>query len=363
MTARRETGRAGNCCLKVEAWPAGHRDPWLASLVPGDPIDGDGGSRAAQREITNRGVAASYGRFLTFLALHGKLSPSVNPADAITPEAVRGYVADLQHFGNKPGTIHVRLQHLREMGKVFDPGRDWSFIARAMARMHALRHGRDPFSQGRFVSSDELLDLGIRLMADAKTESTRPPALVQYRDGLLIAFLSVVPLRLKNLAELALDDTLVKSGNTWVVTFQSDKTKTHRAMEYVWPEFLLAQLEEYISSYRTRLLERHGRWRSDPGQALWISLDGSAMGQAAIGDRLIERTKTAFGFRMRAHAFRHAAVTTIAVDDPAMVRAGAPLLGHASYATTGRAYNAAKSIEAQRAFAAVVAHRAGPRPR
>ena len=353
---------AARACMKVQNWPARHRELWLASLKPGDPIDGGGGSRTSQRAITNRAVESGYGRFLTFLAFRGMLDPTSSPADGITPEAVRVYVAELQRFGNKPGTIHVRLQHLREMAKVFDPLRNWDFIARAMARVHALRHGRDPFSKGRLVTSDELLDLGIRLMEEARGLPPQPRALAKFRDGLLIAFLSIVPLRLKNLAELALYDTLVKSGNTWVVTFQSNKTKTHLAMEYPWPEFLITQLEEYISSYRTRLLERHGRWRSDPGRALWISLDGSAMGQAAIGDRLMERTRTAFGFRMRAHAFRHAAVTTIAIDDPAMVGAGAPLLGHSSYATTGRAYNVAKSIEATRAFATVVTARQLPRP-
>jgi integrase/recombinase XerD len=354
MTARRETGVAGNRCLKVEAWPASHRDPWLASLRPGDPIDGDGGRRAAQRPITNRGVAVSYGRFLTYLAKAEMLDPHSNPADAITPDAVRGYVADLQHFGNKPGTVHVRLQHLREMGKVFDPGRDWSFIARAMARMHALRRGRDPFSQGRFVSSDELLDLGMRLMADPRTETARPHALVQYRDGLLIAFLAVVPLRLKNLAELSLGETLVRSGETWSVVFGGAATKTHRAMEFPWPEFLTPQLEQYVASVRVRLLDRRGRWYREPGQSLWISSDGSEMGQAAISDRITARSRAAFGFALRPHAFRHAAPTTIAIDDPANVRAAAPLLGHASYATTGRAYNVAKTIEAQRAFAASI---------
>lgn len=69
-------------------------------------------------------MSTSYGRFLNFLALSSDLDPIANPADAITP-IVRDYVADLQHFGNKPGTIHVRLQHLREMAKLFDPQRDW----------------------------------------------------------------------------------------------------------------------------------------------------------------------------------------------------------------------------------------------
>ena len=54
-------------CMKVQAWPASHRELWLASLKEGDPIDGGGGSRTTQRKITNQKVENGYGRFLTFL--------------------------------------------------------------------------------------------------------------------------------------------------------------------------------------------------------------------------------------------------------------------------------------------------------
>jgi len=347
--------------MRVQDWPALHRELWIASLRVGDPIDGGGGSRTTQRKITNQAVERGYGRFLTFLVVGGYLDTGVHPADCITAETVRDYVLELQRLGNKPGTIHVRLEHLREMAKVFDSGRDWSFIAKAMAHMHSLRTGRDPFCNGRLVTSDELLDLGIRLMDQARLVPDRARSLGQFRDGLLIAFLSIVPIRISNLAALTIDVSLVRVGEEWAVSLPSEVTKTHRALHYSWPEFLTSQLEDYIGNFRQKLTQRKGRWTSDPGQRLWVSSDGSAMTQTAINDRLAARTLVAFGFPMRAHAFRHAATTTFAVEDPANVRAAAPLLGHSSYGTTERSYNVAKSLEATRLFAAAIGHRQIPK--
>jgi hypothetical protein len=87
---------------------------------------------------------------------------------------------------------------------------------------------------------------------------------------------------------------------------------------------LVPHLEEYIADYRARLYQRQGGWSSDPGQSLWLSLDGSALTVSAIDDRLAARTKTAFGFEMRAHAFRHAAVTTLATERPEHIEPALP---------------------------------------
>ena len=281
-------------------------------------------------------------------------SSETDPADLITPHLVRDYVTELNRLGNKPGTIHVRLEHLREVAKVFAPDRDWSFIARAMARVHVQRRERDPFFGGRAVTSDELLDLGLRLMEDAQQNPHEVRSLDRYRDGLLISFLSLVPIRLRNLADLTIGGTLIKVGDSWMVVLPPDSTKTHRHLEYEWPGNLVPALEEYLRSYRPMLLQRHGRWHRDAGQNLWVSLDGSPMPFGAISDRLARHTKRAFGFALRAHAFRHIAVTTFAIHDPEHVRAAAPLLGHSSFNTTERSYNLAKSLEAQRKFAAVM---------
>ena len=96
------------------------------------------------------------------------------------------------------------------------------------------------------MTSDELLDLGIGLMDEARQLPDRPRTLAQFRDGLLIAFCRSFSVRLSNLASLIIGDTLVRTGEGWIVSFPPEATKTHRALQYRWPEFLVYHLEEYI---------------------------------------------------------------------------------------------------------------------
>jgi hypothetical protein len=59
------------------------------------------------------------------------------------------------------------------------------------------------------------------------------------------------------------------------------------------------------------------------------------------------------------HLFRHCAATTIAIVQPGQVGVARDLLGHASINTTNAYYNRARSIEASRLHASIVAeHRA-----
>ncbi len=223
-----------------------------------------------------------------------------------------------------------------------------------------------PSRGGRPVLSGELVDLELRLMEKARQKRNEVRYLGQYRDGLLIAFLALVPIRLRNLADLALGRTLIKIGSGWMVRFPPETTKTHRTLEYEWSTFLVPALEDYLTTYRPLPIQRDGRWNREAGESLWISLDGSPMPFGAISDRLTRQTRAAFGYAIRAHAFRHAAVTTLALDDPDHVLAGAPLLGHTSFSTTEQSYNVAKSLEASRAFGAVTIRppssgRKGPR--
>ena len=71
-------------------------------------------------------------------------------------------------------------------------------------------------------------------------------AAITHRDGLLISFLALIPLRRRNLADLVLDRTLHREGSTWIVAFGEDDTKTHAAFEVGLPEVLRAPLETYL---------------------------------------------------------------------------------------------------------------------
>ena len=87
------------------------------------------------------------------------------------------------------------------------------------------------------------------------------------------------------------------------------------------------------------------------------------MTAGAIYQQIVERTRTAFGTPVNPHLFRHSAATSLALASPEDVRAGALMLGHASYATTERHYNLARAFDAARRYHEVMEQRKRQRRR
>jgi hypothetical protein len=94
-------------CRPLGEWPHIDRHLWLTGLVPGDLFE-ERGARAKFTENTNRGVVEGYGRWLQWLDRHGLLDQTNSPADRITPDRVRAYLADLERH-NATQTVLNRL--------------------------------------------------------------------------------------------------------------------------------------------------------------------------------------------------------------------------------------------------------------
>jgi integrase/recombinase XerD len=334
-------------CIPIDQWPEADRRLWLAACATGDILDEEVGARSGYARISNTKAAKGYGRWLTYLAQSTPQALTEQPATRITPERVPAYVDCLIEIGNSTHTILCRLQELGEVAKVIDPNRRWSFINDLASKIRA-RH-RPARDKSNLRLSNELVDLGIKLIRSAE-DLIGFDAAIAYRDGFLVAFLALIPMRRRNLADLVLDKTLLRQGSSWTVAFGDDATKTH---------VLGAPLETYLAVHRPVLEARAGRWTRPVDAALWISKDGSPMTQIALYDRIRARTKDHFGVALNPHLFRDAAATTLAIADPAHVRLAAPLLGHRTFATTERYYQQARAQEAHRAFVDVILGR-GP---
>ena len=331
-------------CRKLENWPEADRRFWLVSLEPRDLLDA-GDSRCRYRAISNRKTERGYGRWLTFLDRQGKLNGA--PPDRITPATLARYVRELQSLGNGSYSILCRLQELYDAARVMDARRDWSWIHRVASRVRA-RHVPVRDKGVKLVGTQDLLDLGIHLIAGAiELPNDRRRALV-FRDGLIVAFLALRPLRSKNLAALTIDRHLEKIGDTWVVHIAPEETKNDVPLEFPWPELLVPALQGWLDRWRPLLCSRVGRWRRPTETALWISCDGSRMTMRAIYDRIVRITQEAFGVSINPHFFRDIAATTIAYADPERVRIAAQLLGHRRFATTDHYYLQASMAAANR---------------
>ena len=338
-------------CLTLDRWPADDAARWRAACAPGSLLDETAGERARYSAVTNEKDRKGYGRWLNHLGFHEPEALALPAGARITQARVEAYVARLEALAARPATILARLQELVAIVRIIAPDCDWALINRVAARVRARRSPeRDKAVP---VGSDDLLALGLALMDQAEEEGGLEGAL-RHRDGLMIAFLALLPLRRRNLADLVLGRSLVRHGETFVITFAGAETKTGEPLEFLWPQPLVKSLRRHLDHWRPLLAAREGRWTRPHGDALWLSKDGSPLTQIALYDRIRARTREAFGQALNPHAFRHAAATMQAERDPARAHLAAPLLGHADYATTERHYLHAQAAAVHRDFLAVL---------
>ena len=245
---------------------------------------------------------------------------------------------------NTPRTVIGRLEELRDVLRVVEPERDWSWIGRMAARCGG-RRGDVRQKRARLRPSSELYELGIRLMAQAEHDTcgTALQRAVAFRDGLIIALLAARPLRRGSLAALRLGDVSRRGATMWM-TVQAEHSKTRTPVELPLPEDLTTGITAYLEEHRPVLL------RGAACDAFWVSRARQAMGEMAIYLRIVKLTQQAFGAPINPHLFRNAAATTIAIEDPASVRISATLLGHKSLRMTERHYDQAQMIHACRRY-------------
>jgi integrase/recombinase XerD len=346
-------GAITRLCLPVAAWPARDRELWDQAVRPLDDPFEERGARAHLRPITNRGVAQSYGRWLHWLAASGEFDEAEAPGARITKERVRRYIAALKAEGNHPSTIALRLEHLRSAALVMDPSSPWDWLKRPAGRLRASGVPKRD-KRSRLATSSELLDLGHHLMNEASRRRRPGERAVQFRDGLLIAFLALQPLRLANLAGLAIGRTLIDVSGRWMIVIPPSQTKTHAPIEVSWPPTLFEALERYLAQIRLILIRRGGRRPIPVPDALWVSAEGTPLSAKRINAAVKLHTSRHLGRAVNPHLFRDAAANTLAVEAPKHVRAAAPVLAHASLKTTERHYMQANSLMAQRALTEAV---------
>lgn len=340
--------------MPLDEWAAADRERWLQATAKGDILEGSG-CRGHVRQITNLKIEKGYGRFLTFLSRAGFLSAPFTP-EAITRSSILAYVKELQRFQNSAATIISRLQELHDALSAIFPERNWTFVRSFAAQIRSAAPASDR-KRSKMVASDDLLTLGIQLIEGARLRSAARVAAIDFRDGLLIGLLTLRPMRLRNLAALILEKTVIRCGESYRISFHGTAMKNGSPFEAEWPASLLEFLREWIKVYRPILISCRNRWYKPAAGELWLSSHGSPMTRQAIYDRICTRTRDAFGHAVNPHLFRDAAATTLAIEDPKHIRLAAPLLSHRDFRVTEKYYLQARMLTATARYQAQVSKR------
>ena len=230
-------------------------------------------------------------------------------------------------------------------------GSDWSWLLSITKRIAAAapRKARKHHQ----VTSDQLYALGVGLMDHAIASADAAKRIsaahtFEYRDGLVIALLALIPVRSRTLVALRIGKHLVRTGDLWALDIPAADTKTRRPLDYAISKELSARFDLYLQRFRGRIPG------ADTHSGLWASNQRRPMCAMAIYAAVRRRTKKAFGFGVNLHRFRHAAATFWSVRDPVNVRGSKDLLGQASFGTTEKHYIMSQSRLAGRALAQAV---------
>jgi integrase len=277
-----------------------------------------------------------------------------HPADRVTRNAIRAFCT---HLEKSCGTVSIAsyIGGLYMIIGYMAPGRDWRWLKDIKARLEAVARPRVrpalPFT------SAALQTLALNVMDKAEVEAEREATgrwgitlrtCRQYRDALMLAFGTLIPLRRRNLAQMLLGETLIQCGARWVLAIDGKDTKNGEPIEAVLPDWLGERINHFVIKFRPHFPA------SDMHNGLWASTKGRPMTGDAIYDALQDLVLRQTGKRITLHDLRRIAATTIALYDPRNATAGSDLLGHRKPEITYAFYNRASSIQATRVMADIV---------
>jgi integrase len=273
--------------------------------------------------------------------------------ELFTPALLRKHTSILEAVLS-PFTVRQQLLDIRRVARAMRPG--ITFTALDKATNHACRTAR-PIGdkRSRMVPARDLYELGSQLMAEPQRATARMRHHNRHRDGLAIAMLISVPMRIRNFGTLELGRHIWKAGDRYVVLIHGAEVKNKRTLEYAFPEELTGAIDHYLNTVRPYLIARRGRWWTGrPVNAFWVSSNGSAMNGRQLAYRIGELTRAAFDRRVNVHLFRDCAATSIAIEDPDHVGVIPAVLAHASHRTSEKHYNQARALDAARRYQKVI---------
>jgi hypothetical protein len=327
--------------LPVALWPPQDHCLFDAAYAPGDVFDDTGGAGQHLSPATRTSIRFAWRRWLAFLDQYHREDLAMNPADRITPERVGAYVEHLRRQV-AASSVACSVAHLHAGARLVAPDRDWAWLKALQTRLQAQAQPKDRFD--RLTPAHKTLDLGLCLMDQAveMTQSGKSRREIQYRDGLILAVLSLWPIRRRSIAALTVGRHLkLDRDRAELVLFAAD-TKSKRAESWPVPGLLVPYLARYLADIRPALV------RGPDQGAFWPSLKGGALAGGQIYELVRRRTAQNFGSAMALHDFRRAAATFLAMEAPDKIGLMPGILQHASADTGDRHYKLARSMAASR---------------
>lgn len=324
----------------MPAWPISDREAWQQACVPSRRLK-RGGAAAHMMRSTQASLVRAYGYLLEFCQRTGTFDKNADIIAHITPEIIDAFVDDLRRrVGSVARASYVSKIH--RLAKILAPKRDLDWLREIEGDLRYDTRPRPKYH--RIVPSDRLLALGLQLIERGNTSShiSNLARARLVRDGLMIALLSLCPIRLGNLATLRIGHQLRRIGGTWWIILEAGETKSGRPDERPIPEILTSHIDDWIKHWRKLFLE--------PGDAVWPSTKGGALAYTYVGEIITKTTLRELGVAVNPHLFRDCAVYTIATVAGDRMGLASEVLQHTDRRTTEKHYNKGARIGAVRRY-------------
>jgi integrase len=257
---------------------------------------------------------------------------------------VRDYVARLD-MEMRPSSVALTIQSLCYASRLIAGERDWRWLSAIKARLVARARPIDRFDH--LTPPCQTLDFGIELMdtALALPMTSRKTRELQYRDGLILALLSLWPIRRRSLAALTVSQHIEIENDGVNLLLHPADTKSERFESFRAPEPLVPYLNRYLKDIRPRLLGPR------PNDGLWASYRHGTLTDSGLYEIARTRLLKRFGRDMCLHDFRRSAATYLAIDAPEQIGLIPGVLQHSSPDVAERHYNLANAVKASQRLA------------
>jgi len=335
--------------LPLDQWPQTDHEAFLKVYALGDIFDDTAGPGVHLADGTRGHIEMVYRRWLGFLNNHHQAALLLPPADRITLHHIRGFIEEL-NVTNRTTSILAVIDKLHLGARLIAPSQDWSWLKNIVRGLEAHAIPNDRFE--RLVPPWQTFDLGIELMNSAVDLVRRDHRAreIQYRDGLIIALLSLWPIRRRSLSALTVGHHVEIDADGITLLLLAQDTKSKRPESFRLHEPLLSSMEVYLSEIRPRLLGQNHH------DGLWASYRNRPLTSCQLYSIVRQRTAEHFAKSMCLHDFRRAAVTFLAMDAPDKVGLIPGVLQHTSADVSDQHYNLARSTMASKRHAATFAN-------
>jgi integrase/recombinase XerD len=316
--------------MRLDQWPHWLAAAWAAARSESGSLFNHTPTRnwsANTWRIAEEGLS----KLITLLGAE-KLEAQTDTVMLVTESHLVELVRSMQNNGLTIRTQQTYLTGIWLAARVLAPSHDWQWIRTGIDGLRRNVSSRR-LIEAAGIGSDALVDLGKRRFREAwvKGVTCHTAQAVRARDGLIVAFLALRPLRKKNLAALSLGEHVrIEGDSVRIIVEISEMKGQKRGYESEWPRILLPEFRCYVEEIRPQLISCQPRdaGAAPAGNALWVSEDGTRLTADAIYRQVRLLTAKAFGQPINLHRFRHFAATTLAIHQPEDIQLTPEILGH-----------------------------------